>query len=209
MTWPSSSERAQTTTTSAIEPLPIQRFSPSRIQSSPSRRALVSSATESEPCAGSVSANAPTASSRAIAGSQRCFCSSEPSSAIDFMASPDCTPRNVPMLPSPRWSSMFTRPRGERAHPGAAVAVDVLAVQAEVGEAAHERPGQLRGLPVLVDRRQDLPVDEAPRGHEVLPLLVRELVADVEVVGGERVAEMCVWQGGGGHRRSPSHAAWT
>ena len=118
LTWPSSSERAHTTTTSAIEPLPIQRLAPSSTQSSPSRRALVSSATESEPCSGSVSANAPIASSRAIAGSQRSFCSSEPSRSIDFIASPDCTPRNVPRLPSPRWSSMFTRPRASGLIPG-------------------------------------------------------------------------------------------
>ena len=39
LTWPSSSSRAHTTTTSAIEPLPIQRLAPSSTQSSPSRRA--------------------------------------------------------------------------------------------------------------------------------------------------------------------------
>ena len=89
MTWPSSSERAHTTTTSAIDPLPIQRLAPSSTQSSPSRRALVSSATESEPCSGSVSAKAPILSSRAMAGSQRSFCSSDPSTSIVFIASPD------------------------------------------------------------------------------------------------------------------------
>ena len=78
--------------------------------SSPSRRAEVSSATESEPWSGSVSAKAPSFSSVAIRGSHRCFCSSEPSMAIDCMASPACTPRNVPRLPSPRLSSMFTSP---------------------------------------------------------------------------------------------------
>jgi hypothetical protein len=30
--------------------------------------------------------------------------------AIDCMASPACTPRKVPRLPSPRLSSMFTSP---------------------------------------------------------------------------------------------------
>ena len=72
-TSPSWSERAQTTTTSAIDPLPIQRLAPSSTQSSPTRRAVVSSDTESEPWSGSVKANAPMASSRAMAGSQRFF----------------------------------------------------------------------------------------------------------------------------------------
>jgi hypothetical protein len=71
LTWPSSAERAHTTTTSAIEPLPIQRLAPSSTQPSPSRRALVSSATESEPCMGSVSANAPIASRRALDDPER------------------------------------------------------------------------------------------------------------------------------------------
>ena len=53
----------------------------------------------------------PDLSSRAIAGSQRCFCSSEPSIAIDCIASPACTPRKVPRLPSPRLSSMWISPQ--------------------------------------------------------------------------------------------------
>ena len=77
---------------------------------SPSGAAEVSSATESEPCSGSVSANAPSFSIRAMAGSQRAFCSSEPHIAIDSMASPACTPRNTPRLPSPRCSSIVTSP---------------------------------------------------------------------------------------------------
>jgi hypothetical protein len=51
---------------------------------------------------------------------------------------------------------------GERVEARAAVALDVLPEQPELGQAAHERPGQLGRLPVLVDRRQDLAVDEAP-----------------------------------------------
>ena len=46
------------------------------------------SATESEPCNGSVRAKAPSFSQRAMAGSQRCFCSSDPHRAIERMASP-------------------------------------------------------------------------------------------------------------------------
>ena len=88
MTFPSAVSRAHTTTTSAMVPLPIHRFSPSMTHSSPSRRAVVSSAIESEPWFGSVSAKAPIFSSRAIGGNHRSFCSSEPSMAMEFMASP-------------------------------------------------------------------------------------------------------------------------
>jgi hypothetical protein len=77
---------------------------------SPSGRADVSSDTKSDPCSGSVSAKAPSLSVRAIAGSQRCFCSSAPSMAIERMARPACTPSAVPRLPSPRLSSMCTSP---------------------------------------------------------------------------------------------------
>ena len=45
-----------------------------------------------------------------MGGSQRCFCSSDPSMAIDCIARPACTPTNVPTLPSPRLSSMCTSP---------------------------------------------------------------------------------------------------
>ena len=55
---------------------------------------------------------------RAIAGSQRCFCSSLPSSAIEPMASPDWTPMNVFTLPSPRDISSVTIPAASRLSPG-------------------------------------------------------------------------------------------
>ena len=111
--------RAHTITRSATLPLPIQRLDPLSTQWSPSRRAVVSSAIESEPWSGSVRANAPSLSSDDIAGSQRCFCSSEPHIAIDCMASPECTPRNVPSDPSPRCSSMCTRPTVSGLNPAA------------------------------------------------------------------------------------------
>ena len=66
-------------------------------------------------------------------GSHRCFCSSEPSIAIVFIASPAWTPRNVPRLPSPRWSSMCTSPHASGLSPGAPVALDV-----------RRRPGRAR-----------------------------------------------------------------
>ena len=105
-------------TTSANEALPIHRLRPLRTHVSPSRRALVSRATESEPWSGSVSANAPIASSRAIGGSQRCFCSSLPSIAMLPIARPECTPRKVLTLPSPRATSAAARPAARRLMPG-------------------------------------------------------------------------------------------
>ena len=86
------------------------------------------------------------------------------------------------------------QPARERAHARAAVALDVLAEQAELGEPAHQRPRELGALPVAVDDGQHLAVDEAPRGDEVLPLLGGELLADLEVVGRERLAEVLVRQ---------------
>ena len=55
-------------------------------------------------------AKAPSLSIRAMAGSHRAFCSSEPHIAIDCMARPACTPRTTPRLPSPRCSSIVTSP---------------------------------------------------------------------------------------------------
>jgi hypothetical protein len=70
---------AQTITRSAKLPLPIHFFCPSSTQLSPSRRAVVRSPrAASDPESGSVSPNAPISCIRAIAGSQRSFCSSEP-----------------------------------------------------------------------------------------------------------------------------------
>jgi hypothetical protein len=62
------------------------------------------------PWYGSVKPKPPIFSRRAIAGRKRCFCSSEPSSAIDIIARADCTPMKVAMLRSPRASSMMARP---------------------------------------------------------------------------------------------------
>ena len=63
-----------------------------------------------EPVSGSVSPNAPISSIRAIAGSQRSRCSSEPHSMIEPIASPPCTPMKVPIEESMRDISMATRP---------------------------------------------------------------------------------------------------
>ena len=100
-------------------PRPIHRLRPFSTQPpAGSGRAEVSRATESEPWSGSVSANAPSLSIRAMPGSQRSFCSSEPHIAIDIMARPACTPRNTPRLPSPRCSSIVTSPHAIGLIPG-------------------------------------------------------------------------------------------
>ena len=76
--------------------------------------------------------------------------------------------------------------------PGAAVAADVLPDEPELGEPAHERPRQLRALPIAVDHREHLLVDEAARAQVELPVGVVELLAQEEVVGGQRRAERLV-----------------
>jgi hypothetical protein len=87
----------------------------------------------------------------------------------------------------------------ERAHPGASVALDVLAQQIELREPAHVRPRELGGLPVVVDHRQHFLIDEPAGGEETLPLLVGELFAHEEIVSGERLTEMGVRHGLCGH----------
>ena len=197
MTWPSASSRAHTTTTSATEPLPIQRFAPSMTYSSPSRRTRVSSATESEPWSGSVRANAPVCSTRAMPG--------QPALALLLGAEQvDRSHRQAGLHAEERAEAAVAavdlhvdEAPGERAHPRAAVALDAVADQAELAEAAEQRPRRLGALPVVVDHRKHLLVDEAPRAQEVVPLLVGELLADEEVVGRQRGAEVLV-----------GHASW-
>ncbi len=86
---------------------------------SPSRRAVVVRPPAApEPTSGSVSPNAPIFSSRAIAGSHRCFCSSEPQSRTEAQASPPWTPWNVAIEQSTRASSMLTMPESRWDLPG-------------------------------------------------------------------------------------------
>ena len=68
--------RAATTTRSAEPPLVMKVLEPLRIQSSPSRTAVVLSAARSEPPEGSVIPIAVSSSPVQNRGSQRCFCSS-------------------------------------------------------------------------------------------------------------------------------------
>src|SRR2546421_7097354 len=73
LTWLSATSRAQMMETSHQGALPIQRFSPLRIQVSPSRLAVVVNPPEApEPTSGSVSPKHPTFSNRAIGGRHLC-----------------------------------------------------------------------------------------------------------------------------------------
>lgn len=65
-----------------------------------------------------MSAKAPIFSSRALAGSHFYRWAGEPSIAIDCMAKPEWTPKKVLTLPSPRESSMPTRPTATGDIPG-------------------------------------------------------------------------------------------
>ena len=113
-----SSARAQITATSAIDASPIQRLAPSRTQSSPSRRAVVVIAPGSLPAPGSVRPKQPTASPAAMAGSQACFCSSEPHAWIAVMASEPWTEANVRRPVSPASSSRQASPYSTALRPG-------------------------------------------------------------------------------------------
>ena len=79
---------------------------------------VVSSITESEPWSASVRPQAPIFSIRAISGSHRLFCSSEPQMAMVPIASPEWTPKNVLNYPSPRAISMAHSPAATWLMPG-------------------------------------------------------------------------------------------
>src|SRR5438046_9064722 len=94
LTWLSVTSRAQMIEMSHQGALPIQRFSPLRIQVSPSRFAVVSKPPDApEPTNGSVRPKQPTSSKRRIGGSQCCVCSSDPHIYIAPTDSPCCTPK--------------------------------------------------------------------------------------------------------------------
>src|SRR5262249_50658808 len=101
---------AQTTATSATEPLVIHILVPLSTQSSPSRRAYVRMPDGLEPKSGSVSPKQPIASPAAIFGSHSCFWSSEPQRQIANMASEPCTDTRLRSPESAASSSMQARP---------------------------------------------------------------------------------------------------
>src|ERR1700689_3676040 len=99
------------TETSHQGALPIQRFSPLRIQLSPSRFAVVVRPPDApEPTSGSVKPKEPIFSRRAIGGSHFCFCSSDPQRKIEPIANPLWTPKKVANEQSTRAISIATNP---------------------------------------------------------------------------------------------------
>ena len=109
---------AHTTATSAMPPLVIHIFVPVRIQSRPPFRALVRMPDGSLPKSGSVSPKQPIASPSCIAGSQRCFCSSEPQRQIANIASEPWTETKLRTPESPASSSMQVKPYMTELTPG-------------------------------------------------------------------------------------------
>lgn len=105
-----SSVRAQTTATSAMEPLVIHILVPLRIQSSPSRLALVRIPPGLDPKSGSVRPKQPMASPAAIRGSHSSFCSSLPLWWIANMASEPWTETRLRMPESTASSSWQANP---------------------------------------------------------------------------------------------------
>ena len=81
------------------------------------------------------------------------------------------------------------QPGRQRVHRRTSVALDTVADQTGGTELLDDRPGELGAVPVLVDLGEYLVVDELPGPGQVLQLVGRELVAEVEVVGVQSVAD--------------------
>ena len=170
----------------ATVPLPIQRLRPSSTHSSPSRRAVVSRATTSEPWFGSVSAKAPSTSQAAIRGRYLARCSADPSIPMVVMASPECTAFNVLMLPSPRASSAAIMPSASGESPGQPSPTDRPAGNAERRVARHQIEGEFRAFPVTGRDRGDLGVAPDPDPIPEPPFRVGEQVVEPVEIGGPR-----------------------
>ena len=78
---------------------------------------------------------------------------------------------------------------GDRAHRRAAVALDPVADDPEAAKLLDQVTGELGALPVVVDDRQHLVVDEVPGAVPVVALLRGELVGDPEEVGAAGTAD--------------------
>src|SRR5437588_739168 len=105
-----SSALAQTSATSAIEPLVIHILVPSSDHPPETRRARVCIAPGSLPAFGSVRPKHPIFSPAAIAGSQALRCSSLPYAKMGYMTSAPCTEANDRTPLSPRSSSCMMSP---------------------------------------------------------------------------------------------------
>ena len=153
----------------------MKRFEPSRTYSSPSRRAVVRIAAESEPDPASVSAYAASTSPEARLGRKRAFCSSDPASFSPSEPS-SCTARMSPLVAQTfETSSIATSDRSvpvpvppyvlvEEEPEDAVLAVELDDVPRELvrlvdlrgarrDALARERPDELADLELLVGQR--------------------------------------------------------
>src|SRR5690349_4331005 len=106
----SSSHLAQTTATSAMEPLVIHIFSPLRTYLFPFLTVRVSMPPGLEPNCGSVRPKQPMALPCWRSGSHLFFCASLPKVYIGYMTSAPCTDTKLRRPESPRSSSCVIRP---------------------------------------------------------------------------------------------------
>ena len=81
------------------------------------------------------------------------------------------------------------QPGGQRVHGRAAVALQPVTDEACRAELLDDGPGELGPLPVVVDGGQDDVVDELSGPGQIAELVGGELVAQEEVVGGQRIAD--------------------
>ena len=181
------SVRAQTTATSAIEPFVIHIFVPLRIQSEPSRFAVVRIEPGSEPASGSVSPKQPIFSPACIGG--------QPALLLLLGAPPPDRVHRERALHRDEAADagvaglelLADEPVHDRARLGQAVALEVHPEQAEPRELGDQLGGKLAALEPLADVRLDLLRDELAHGVADRALLVgeegveREEVARVEL----------------------------
>src|SRR5580658_2831455 len=106
----SSSHFAQTTATSAIDPLVIHIFSPFKTYLLPFFTARVSIPPGFDPNCGSVNPKHPIALPCASNGSHLSFCASLPYAQIGYITSALCTDTKLRSPESPRSSSCVTKP---------------------------------------------------------------------------------------------------
>ncbi len=154
----------------------MKRFDPSRTYSSPSRRAVVRIAAESEPDPASVSAYAASTSPEASEGRNRAFCSSVPASLSPSEPS-SCAARISPLVAQTFETSSIAT--SERSVAGAGAPVRLVEEEAEDPVLAVELDDVPRELVRLVDLGR-------ARGDPVARERADEL-ADLELLVGQRL----------------------
>src|SRR5207244_9989518 len=176
-----SSSLAQTTATSAMEPLVIQSLVPFRTYASPCRRARVFIEPGSEPWSGSVRPKHPTFSPVARRGSHFSFCASEPYAWMGYMkARLDRRHRAEARVAA--LELLHDQPVRDVVEPGAPVALERGAEDAEFAELRDQLNRESPRAVVLGDHREELglhPVADRVTNHS---LLFREEVFDLVVI---------------------------